>query len=155
MVVLAALVLHTCLQIEVRNYLLGGFLPRNPSSESGVYSKWRVLGGRMAERVWREQRRRSSAQDPALPERPLSKEEKRELAAFVARQEGLASLRGCCGGMGVLQYLLAPLLLILSILFAVTTRSWLFRAVALACWVVSAVSIWSMFDKDYFGSLGW
>jgi hypothetical protein len=155
MAALAALVLHTCLQIEVRNYLLGGFLPRDPSPEPGVYYKWRVLGGRMAERVWREQRRRSITQDPALPEPPLSQQEKRELEAFVAREEALASLKGWCEGMGLLQYLLAPLLLILSIAVAVTTRSWPCRAAALICWVVSAISTWSMLDKDYFGSLGW
>ena len=64
-------------------------------------------------------------------------------------------LRGLVGTWGLLQYVLAPLLLMIAvIIFLKSRRSWLTMAATLGV-VVASLAISLAFYREYFPSLGW
>ena len=84
---------------------------------------------------------------------PLSSDEEKELEADKARAEANSALFGWVGSFGQLQYLLAPIALILAVAQSMLRIRWR-RIAAIICTCTTVLSIVLMFYRGYFSSLG-
>ncbi len=139
-------VVHTCLQIEIRNHLVGGILPRREPGEwrespITTEGKWR----------WYESQRR---RDPELLRGILVSREQAEMEADLRRNRATNALRRWVSSAGLLQYAAAPLALIMAITAQVLLkrRAWCIACTAMALLDLAAIVV--MVYRNYCGSLG-
>jgi len=142
--ILSAVVLHTCVQIEVWNCLAGGDVL--PNREGG---KLRYSMGD-SEKGWRAYQSVRTQDESLRSGRPLTEEEKklfREHSKHASRRNKVVFWSR---GMGTLQYLLAPAGIIWSValLFAGKTRRARLLAGLLAA--TNTISIVSMLYRGFF-----
>lgn len=150
--VLTLIAVHTCVRIEIYNYRMGGYLPRQ---EPG---KWRFHSAE-AERKMMEMRLRTQAESDGVPF-VLTEEQKRQLDEAEAKARPKATLDNDFHDFvelwGLLQYLVAPLATLLGFGLLIertaTKRArklgGLMFALALPCVIL-------MFYRGYFSALGW
>jgi hypothetical protein len=151
--ILALCVASICVYIETLNAVAGGLLPRrdyrNDDPSQGLV-KWR-LSPIVNEQQWRLWIARRDPQGRP-PDRALIPEEREQMLQALRRGRANNALRNFVGTFGLAQYVLAPLLVILS--FWVIRRgqpglrdaAWLTLAIGLA-----AVSL--MLYRGYFTSV--
>lgn len=164
MIAVGIVVAGTCAQIEIKNAEAGGFLPRTLPEQGSP--KWRHNPVH-TEKRWRQMR---ADPDPAavtvsseqfrdittqLAEAALSPEETAQMRREVAQAKAENDLYFWVSTMGILQYLLAPMALVWSLVVAVSRRDRRRRAVAAIVATASAVSLLIMFCRGYYSSLGW
>jgi len=137
---LSAVVFHTCLQIEVWNYLAGGDVLPRPDG-----SKLRPWFGE-DEQSWR----RNNPDRTLAAGRPLTEEEQeafREHSTYAKRHNKVVDWSR---GMGLLQYLLAPVATVWSLVLMLTGKTRRARLVAALFSATNAISIVSMLYRGYF-----
>ena len=140
--VLSVVVLNTCIQIEVWNYLAGGNVL--PNREGG---KLRYSIGE-TEEGWRMIR---GIQDPTLKTgRPLIEEERSEFRKHQKHANRRNKVVSWSRGMGTLQYLLAPIAVIWSIILLFTGKNLRARLLAALFSVSNSTSIILMLYRGYF-----
>ncbi|QDV61054.1 hypothetical protein [Crateriforma conspicua] len=163
---LTAIVLHTCIRIEVLNARNGHFLPRaHPAAGN---PKWRVVAptllARSLERTIAIDRLTSHvSQHPNYPEPgieefigpPYTDAEQALIDTEIARNKLSFQLRDWVSGMGLLQYILAPVALLSSLVLMRGTENLAVRFASVACAVSNVTSMYLMFHRGYFTSLGW
>lgn len=142
--ILSIVVMHTCIQIEVWNYLAGGnVLPNREGgklrhsmgeSEEG----WRIVQG-------------MRTQDPTLESgRPLTEAEKSLFREHSKQAKRRNKVVNWSRGMGTLQYLLAPIAIIWSVVLLFAGKSRRARLLVAALSLTNSVSIVLMFYRGYF-----
>ena len=143
--ILSVVVLHTCIQIEVWNYLAGG--NEIPNQEGG---KLRYSYGE-SEKGWRTLRGRET-RDPSLEAgRPLTIEEQQFFLAHQKKADRTNKVVSWSRGMGTLQYLLAPIAIIWSVgLVVVSSKTRRTRLAAGIFSLTNLTSIASMLYRGYF-----
>lgn len=158
MVLITGVACSTAIRIEILNARVGGFLPRpQPPSVEGNNVKWRVAARTTVERIYKQQvlhERGIDYSDEALDTLVLTPRELRELE----EQQRLARLdarfRSVVSSLGLLQYLLIPVGLVLCVVvFPDTGRT--YRAGALVCGALLIVCGGLMLYREYLPSLGW
>ncbi len=168
-ILLTAIVLHTCIQIEVLNARSGYFLPRKLSRTGNP--KWRVAAKKTLFKTLERTIAldRSEAHFDQHPNGPAPDfQELEELSgppyldaeqAWIDNQVALyelnSKLRDWVGGMGLLQYLLAPIALLWSLWLFRIAASWAERLLVVGCTISNLTSTYLMFYRGYFESLGW
>jgi len=142
---LAAVVAFITLRIEWLNAESGGRLPNREyfnNDPAQVTVKWRA-GPPVVESEWR---RRNGIDD-----RPLTVAEQSQLDSESRRERANNSLRDFVGSAGLLQYLLAPALVVAS-LMTIGAKGVRYGIVPLGVGIAAGVM---MFWRTYFTSLGW
>ena len=147
-VVIAVVACSTCLRIEILNARAGGVLPNREPGE------WRAVSGGMAARSWRTSEALGRS-DPSLATRPLTPAEDRELQSAVRKAQASSDLRDVVGRWGLLQYLLVPGGLLVSLALVWKGRTRVDWRVAACCSIVLLTCGGSMLGRAYFTSLGW
>ncbi len=141
--ILSTVVLHTCIQIEVWNYLAGGDVLPNREGGKLRHSIESEKGWRMM-RGWR-------TQDPTLEAgRPLTNEEHQiflDHQKYASRRNKVVTWSG---GMGTLQYLLAPLAIIWSGGLVISGKSRTTRVMGGIFVFMNLICICSMLYRGYF-----
>ena len=140
---------HTCLQIEIHNARIGYYLPRNHDAEWGI-SKWRS-SPITTEFMWRQARIR----DGSPQYRPLTSEEKERMTQDIKHAKLWNELRDWVEGFGLLQYLLIPILIILSIVLIIRKTPKVVKILASAFLLIGLINGFFMIYRGYFSSLGW
>jgi hypothetical protein len=152
---LALFVLLVAGEIEHLNIQAGGLLPnqeyRNNDPEQGVV-KWRDSPC-ANERGWRM----SCSPSYGIPEdRPLTPAEEAQMRQDIDKAWAGISLRGFVASFGLLQYLLVPLLLVLSIKMILrkpySVKRYVIGTFSLLIGIGAGIL---MFSRAYFTSLGW
>lgn len=164
--VLASIMASTCVRIEILNAECGGILPRQPPA--GGNPKWRettgiairrnALRAYVIDKINRGEGEESDYYDDDDQIRPgitLPEAKLEQLSERIREEELNADLRGMVSGWGLLQYLLAPLLLILSVWMMINTERWPVRIAGAVFIAVDAVAIGFALSRSYFTSLGW
>jgi hypothetical protein len=141
---LSAVVLHTCIQIEVWNHLAGGNVL--PNREGG---KLRYSMGE-SEKGWRMYQSMRTQDESLKSDRPLTEEEQshfREHSKHAKRRNNVVSWSR---GMGTLQYLLAPLAIIWSVVLLFASKTRRARLLAGLLSATNVISIYLMLYRGYF-----
>ena len=162
---LTVTVLHTCLRIEVLNRRNGFFLPRSIPSTGNP--KWRVAAEQLnfidlQRAVALDRMNAFIAQHPAEPVPsieelsgpPYTPSEQAMIDTEMDRNRLNSELRDWVSGMGLIQYLIAPMALLLSINLYCGTGNRTVRLASIACILSNAASLYLMFYRGYFTSLG-
>ena len=141
--ILSAVVLHTCIQIEVWNYLAGGDVLPNREGGKLRYSMESEKGWRML--------RRSQTQDLTLEAgRPLTKEERQIFLEHQEHAQRRNKVASWSRGMGTLQYLLAPIAFIWSVGLVISSKSSTTRVTGGIFVFTNLLSIFALFYRGYF-----
>jgi hypothetical protein len=141
---LSAVVLHTCVQIEVWNHLAGG--GALPNREGG---KLRYSVGE-SEKGWRAYQSMHTQDESLRSGRPLTEDEQelfRERSKHARRRNKVVSWSR---GMGTLQYLLAPIAFIWSVVLLFANKTRRARLLAGLLSASNAISIVLMLYRGYF-----
>jgi hypothetical protein len=104
-----------------------------------------------------------TAQHPGEPEPgieefigpPYTDAEQASIDTAIARNTLNSQLRNWVSGMGLLQYLLAPIALLSSLVLFRGTENRAVRFASVACAVSNMTSMYLMVYRGYFTSLGW
>lgn len=166
LLLLTAVVLHTCIRIEVLNARYNHYLPRTDWGNGN--QKWRCAASslllRSLERDIANDRYHrfmqthpdESGSDPdQFLGPPYSVAEKTFIDTEMAENDLRATLLGWVSSFGLLQYLLAPLAFCISIASLYFNPNVIIRLVAGSCTVFILVAIALMIYRGYFTSLGW
>ena len=162
---LTVTVLHTCIRIEVLNRRNEFFLPRSIPSTGNP--KWRVA----AEQLNFMALQRTVALDrmdafiAQYPDEPVPSIEELSGPPYTPSEQAMidtemdrnrlnSELRDWVRGMGLLQYLIAPMALALSISLYCGAPTHTVRLASIACIFSNVASLCSMFYRGYFTSLG-
>jgi hypothetical protein len=140
---LSIVVLHTCIQVEVWNHLAGGNVL--PNHEGG---KLRYSMGE-SEKGWRVYQSMRTQDESLKSGRPLIEDEQalfREHSKHVERRNKVVSWSR---GMGTLQYLLAPIAIIWSVVLLIASKTRRARLIAGLLTATNALSIVSMLYRGY------
>lgn len=86
---------------------------------------------------------------------PYTNAEQALIDSEIARNTLELELRDWVTGMGLIQYLLGPVALILSLLLLWHSDTFVARIAFVACTVSNSISIYLMIYRGYFESLGW
>lgn len=158
-----ALMVYTCVKIEVLNARVGYYLPREFSDSPYTNPKWRGNCFSKEEnwlRIRLPQIRfeaDSGEEKPPTPEeKPLTSEEEKIMKKEVAQARANNELRGIVGSLGLLQYLLVPLVFFGLLFFCVSKRCP--RGHRIGAGVMSGLALvcgFFMIYRGYFTSLGW
>ncbi|MCE9554464.1 MAG: hypothetical protein K8T91_13945 [Planctomycetes bacterium] len=89
------------------------------------------------------------------PDVVFTEAEQQRIAAEMKRARVDSDLHSWVAGMGLLQYLLAPLLLILSILLFLKSRRMELKSGGAVFGAIACVAMICMVYRGYFTSLGW
>lgn len=148
---LAVIVLLIAVEIEMLNMEAGGILPRkeyrNGDPSDGL-TKWRESPC-INEQGWRMMRN-----IPA--DHLLTEAETAQMRREIEKEKAGNYLRGFVGSAGLWQYLLVPLLMLLSTkLLRSRHSSWLRIALGTASLLVSIGAGILMLSRAYWTSLGW
>lgn len=158
MMIITAVVASTAIRVEWYNHAVGGFLPRpQPPSMEGNDVKWRTTGADMAEKAYRvslAMERGLEPTDEVIATLDLSSAEQQELSETRRQARLNAKFRGLIETMGLIQYLLVPIGLLLSIAACRVSTRWL-KITGFACLAVNLAAGGLMFYRQYFQSLGW
>ena len=140
--VLSLIVLNTCIQIEVWNWLAEGNML--PNREGG---KLRYMTG-TTEQGWR---RRESRFDPSLKTgRPLTEQEQLQFAVHRKKAIRRNNVVSWTRGMGTLQYLLAPLAVFFSLVMVLARKNSKSKLFAGVCFMANGIAIAVMLYRGYF-----
>ena len=140
--ILSAIVLHTCVQIEVWNFLAGGDVL--PNWEGG---KLRYSMGE-TEKGWRMFR---AMQDASLEsDRPLTQKERSEFQKHQKQVKRRNKVISWSRGMGTLQYLMAPIAVIWSVVLLFFSKPLKAKVLAGLFSLTNVVSIVFMLYRGYF-----
>lgn len=165
-VVLAAVVLHTCVRIELLNASNDYYLPRTDWGDGNP--KWRCSAA-SAHRQWLDREiandryRRFTEGHPEESDRnpdqflgpPYTVVEQSLIDTAMANHKLRGDLYGWVCSFGLLQYLLAPLAFCVALVsLCFDKRVWM-RYAAAGCAISVAVAIGLMIYRGYFASLGW
>lgn len=164
--ILTAVVVHTCIRIEVLNASSGFYLPRKDHGDGN--RKWRVASEK-ATRLDIERRIAIERQENLLPVHPgsdqLLESSTAELPYTAMESEMIASaldesrcnsaLRDWVSSVGILQYLLAPAALLWSVQIAITNGYRRQRILGAACGALNLICVALMFFRGYWSSLSW
>ena len=145
-VVIATIVILICLQIEWLNKAADGYLPHIPDT------KWRDSTP-VSEEMWRRQQRYSK-EDETLLTRPLTESERLQMQKDIEQANTMNALKGSVSGYGMLQYILAPVAFILSIMLVISRRPMYKRIICALFALSSLIAMVLMFYRGYFTSLG-
>lgn len=160
--------IHTCIQIEYWNYRAGGFLPRDIPSQGN--QKWRVAADRSIrihfqnrinmkdfERILAERGKVTAEESAAIETnpRPLTSAEQDELERELNESHTKSILNEWVSGWGVVQYVVAPLAFVSSLILLIGATSRSTRTGFAAMTALSGVTICFMLYRGYFTSLGW
>lgn len=165
-VFLTLLVAHTCLRIEILNARSGYILPRiyrgfgNPKWRSAARSTaMRGVQGEIAfQRLDAYVAAHPDEPEPDVDQflgPPFNEREQAQIVDAIEKNELNSELKDLVGSFGCLQYVLAPAAFVWSVFLSALSNRWLFRVLFGVCAVGNAFSIWVMFDRAYFTSLGW
>lgn len=162
---LTCVVVHTCIRIEVLNAGCGYYLPRT-DFESGN-PRWRVAAEKAARldierRIAIERQmefftihpEKRHLDEAAFRGPPYSAAETALLASELDENRRRSALRAWVGGMGILQYLLAPAAVLWAVQISSTGRSCCQRLLAGTCVLLNLICIALMFYRAYWSSLG-
>jgi hypothetical protein len=138
--VLSLVVLNTALQIEYWNDQAGGALP---NKEPG-----KLRGTSTSEWLWRNEQARQTGDESLLTGRPLTPSEKHSLD--MRRSSPRNKLVDWTRGMGLLQYLLAPLAFGLSLVLALVCVEKRARVLFRFLTITNALAIFLMFFRGYY-----
>jgi hypothetical protein len=141
--ILSAVVLHTCVQIEIWNYLAGGILPNH---EGG---KLRYEIGE-SESSWRKWQSIRTKDESLRTGRPLTKKEQTAFLEHSKDAKRTNKVVSWTSDMGILQYLLAPIAMVWSAILlnsSKTRRATLFVGIFA---ITNAISIALMLYRGYF-----
>lgn len=163
MVLLSGVAFHTCLGIEIANHRAGGILPREMPDVANP--KWRHAHGD-SEAEWRKTQAYSDrrfmtgevSREKTLSQwehKLLSAEERTRMNTDVAQARAENALYGLVSTWGLLQYVIAPMGLVCSFRTMFSERIRLRKAISALLASVTTISIILMFQRAYFGSLGW
>jgi hypothetical protein len=163
---LTAVVVHTCVRIEVLNARYGYYLPRKDFGSANP--KWRVAARiavlkRLETQIADERLSAYVASHPNEPVPPIeemtgppySEDEQRRIDTELAENALRTELRSWVGGFGLLQYFLAPIGLAWAVAITLAHRSIVVRIATSFLATCSAVAIYLAFHRGYFSSLGW
>jgi hypothetical protein len=164
--ILTCIVVHTCVRIEVLNARSGYYLPRTDFGSGNP--KWRVAAEklvRLNEELMIARSRQADFQaahpdeeisnEAAFKGPPYSPAEQATIDAEVDHNQRNSTLRDWVGGMGLLQYVLAPAALLWSLDIVISDRSRRGRVVAGLCGLLNLICIALMYYRGYWSSLGW
>jgi len=141
---LSAVVLHTCIQIEAWNHLAGGKVL--PNREGG---KLRYSIGE-SEKGWRMYQSMRTQDDTLESGRPLTEDEQSQFQEHSKHARRRNKVVSWSRGMGTLQYLLAPIAIIWSIILLFASKTRIARLLAGLLSATNAISIVSMLYRGYF-----
>lgn len=142
--VLSAIVLNTCLQIEVWNHLAGGDVL--PNREGG---KLRYSIGE-SERGWRAYQSMRTQDESLRAGRPLTAEEHALFQKHSKDAERRNKVVSWSRGMGTFQYLLAPLAITWSVALAFRGPTRRMRLIAILFSLTNTMALASMLYRGYF-----
>ena len=164
--VLTGIAVVICARTEHLNAMNGFLLPRRDVSPQGN-PKWRAAAQRTVRRdvlelIKNERGNRWTIENPGkeLPSdehimrEPLTDAERALLEEELAKSARLASLYEWLSTAGLMQYVVAPLAVLLSLVSVVRTNSWRVRGASIALAVVALVCVWMMVYRGYASSLG-
>ena len=173
---LSAVVLHTCIRIEIVNARSNGYLPRT-DLVNGRLPTWRTAGERTVRKSVERQiaaqrladaeanresnviRENNEIRDASISSEPLagppwSQAEQALIEQTLREARQHSELYDWVSGPGLWQYVLIPASLV-SAGWLLTTRDRRVRAVACGCAASSVIALVLMFYRGYFTSLGW
>lgn len=136
-------------RVECVNAMAGNRLPRTHPLDVG---KWRTMG--MNESRWKRMYGPRDTEGHPVA-RPLTDGERRQMDQDIARMNAESSLRDWVGGVGLLQYILLPALVImlLQALAHQPKRAKLVQLIpTIAVVLFAAASLW---HRGYLSSLEW
>jgi hypothetical protein len=138
----------TCIQIEVFNHQMGGYLPCKERSA------WRTCGPK----AMRESMIRSWQMEAELDNTTfvLTEEHERHIAEMQRKCVINSYFRDFVGTWGQLQYIIAPAALVASLTLVMRRRAG--KGIRLAAGVAGAVAVICvvmMFYRGYFTAMGW
>lgn len=139
--VLVAFMVHTMVQIEVRNYLAGTIMPRTG------HEKWRGTAYGYEE-VWRR-----SKGIPAAAE--LTPNERLRMKADILRAQRRDALLIWVWTFGLLQCLLTPIAFIYCVIRLKTETRKTYRSAYAVSFALILLCSASLYYRSYFGSLSW
>jgi len=159
---------HTCLRIEWLNHRAGGLLPRdivgtgNPKWREGADRAIRAAFHRRIslqedDRILADHGRVTAEDERALDEnpRPLTEIQQKELQRELDQSHANSALRHWVQTWGLLQYVLAPLAVVLSLVLLIRAPSWRGRLGFSLLGTLSGGAVVLMLYRGYFTSLGW
>lgn len=147
---LALLVATTCLRIEILNAQLGYYMPRENDADWGI-SRWRKSTA-IDEKAWI---RMQSRFDSSIENRPLTSQEQEEMRNYIKWAKANNDLRDLVEGLGLLQYLLIPILIVISVILIKRNNPKTYRILAFMSMLLGLISGFLVFYRGYFESLGW
>ena len=163
---LAVIVVSTCIRIEILNYECGQILPRDLPENTNP--KWRVAAMKTTRSAAERQllltrvaggdgdmSQYFDAEGAVLANVSWSPSELQYISYEVEASRLNGELKSLVSGMGLLQYILAPLLLVVSIVLIIKADKAVFRFVGVISAPIACVAIYFMFYREYFTSLGW
>lgn len=136
-VFLAVISFYICLTIESLNIEAADYLPRQDYPPKGQNPKWRTSPARY------------------FYERETDPSIKRKWFVRMRVDQPRNELKHAIECEGLLQYIVAPLTLLLAACWRQTSKRPLAIAGADVCCIVAAASMCMMFYRGYFSSLGW
>lgn len=141
---ISAVVLHTCLQIEIWNYFAGGNVLPNREGGKLRYSQGETEDG------WRIYQSWITNDESLETGRPLTEEEQEIFQKQSKQAKRRNKVISWSRGMGTLQYLLAPLAIIWSVALLFTSKALRYRIFAGLFSVTNSISIILMLYRGYF-----
>lgn len=165
-VMLTAIVAHTALRIELLKARCNYYLPRTAIDDG--HPKWRVAAPESV-RHWidreiaNERHARFKQEHPDEQGRdsdqfvgpPYTSVEQQMIDTAMTENQQQNALRNWVSTFGLLQYVLAPLTLCLSLACLRVCQNSVMRPLAVACAISTVAAIGSMIYRGYFKSLGW
>ena len=148
-ITLALIVLLICIEIEILNHAASGYLPRKDLDDG----KWRTSPV-FSEESWRRMNSMLN-DDKTLFSRPLTAEEQIRMEREVFREKTNNSLRSSVSSLGLMQYILAPLSLIYSLIIALRSKKIFVKMISAVFALSSGTCMIVMLYRGYFTSLGW
>ncbi len=166
MLVLTAIVVSCVARIEYLNAAGGHVLPRH--HVEGKPRSWDIADLKTVMSYLDEQfveRRQYAAgvdaydkgdSEPAAVSKgaPYSPTEQRAINTATIQHDALTKLHWCLQYLGVAQYFIAPLTLLLSITCGLALKGWPTKAVAAACSILCCGSIFLILLRGYWGAMG-
>ena len=162
---LTAIVANTCLQIEILNVQNDKYLPRTDFGNGN--RKWRTAANSALLKSLEQQiaierytafMAKHSDRPNMSPEQffgpPYTAAEQELIDRSLARNSQESKLSSWVSSLGILQYVLAPLACFSAIVMFVVDRKPAIRIAAVVCSLLSVTSIYLMFYRGYFTSLG-
>lgn len=151
-VAMSLLTIYTCVRIEVFNHQAGGPLPVKNYELWG--KKWRA-GVPSLTRKYEEERLRDIAAAEGRPFE-ITPEQQAEIDEMVKQVERDGAFRDFVASFGLLQYIVAPTALLLSLILIRSKRlgrRWRIGAGCLATCNLGCIGL--MLFRGYFSALGW